>query len=197
MPRKPPKYEVEPLDTSEVLALIGACSGKAPTGIRNRALIALMAGGGLRVAEALAVEMRDLGDGSVNVRKGKGSKQRRVGMTADLLPHVERWADRRESLGLPRRAPFICTLDGGPVSQPYVRGLLRRLGPKAGIEKRLHPHGLRHTHAFRLANEGVPMHLLQRQLGHTSLATTDRYIGHLAAVDVIDAVGRIGESSAR
>ena len=196
MAREARKKAIEPLSASEVHALIAACSNRAPTGVRNRALIALMAGGGLRAAEALAVEPRDIDEGSVNVRRGKNGKQRRVGITADLMPHIDRWADRRASLGLPRRAPFICTLAGGPVSQPYVRALLRRLGPKAGLEKRMHPHGLRHSHAYRLANEGTPMHLIRRQLGHESLSTTSLYIDHLSANDVVDAVSKIGASAA-
>ena len=194
MPRKPREKPIEPLDTSEVHSLIGACSNRAPTGLRNRALIALMAGGGLRIAEALSVEPRDIGDGQVNVRRGKNGKQRRVGITADLMPHIDRWADRREQLGLPRRAPFICTLKGEDVEQAYVRQLLRRLGPKAGIEKRMHPHGLRHSHAYRLASEGTPLHLIRRQLGHERLDTTSLYIDHMAAHDVVDAINKIGAS---
>ncbi len=192
MARQVREKPIEPLDTPELHQLIAACSGRAPTGIRNRALIALMAGAGLRIAEALAVEPRDFDGSSINVRRGKNGKQRRVGVTADMLPHIERWADRRKALGLPARVPFICTLQGGPVSQPYVRGLLRRLGPKAGIDKRMHPHGLRHSHAYRLANEGTPVHVIQQQLGHDSLETTGAYVGHLSAKNVVDAISKIG-----
>ena len=70
----------------------------------------------------------------------------------------------------------------------YVRSLLPRLAKKAGIEKRVHAHGLRHTHAFELANEGTPLHLIQAQLGHSSVATTDKYIRHLNPTAVVDAV---------
>ena len=51
-----------------------------------------------------------------------------------------------------------------------------RLARRAGIEKRVHPHGLRHTHAAELAFEGAPMNLIEAQLGHSSLATTSRYL---------------------
>ena len=74
---------------------------------------------------------------------------------------------------------------GDPINARYVRAMLRRMAERAGIEKRVHPHGLRHTHAFELANEGTPLHVIQHQLGHGSLATTDRYIRHLAPRDVI------------
>jgi integrase len=70
----------------------------------------------------------------------------------------------------------------------YVRGLIRRLGVRAGIEKRVHAHGLRHTHAYELMMEGVPIPIIQRQLGHTSLATTDVYLSHIAPKQVIEAI---------
>jgi integrase len=60
-----------------------------------------------------------------------------------------------------------------------------RLAIRAGIEKRVHPHGLRQTHAYELTMEGVPVPIIRQQLGHASLATTDRYVGHLAPVVLI------------
>jgi site-specific recombinase XerD len=71
-----------------------------------------------------------------------------------------------------------------------VRHLLKRLGKRAGIEKRTHPHGLRHSFASSLADEGVEPHRIQALLGHTNLATTSRYVGVLnptAALDVVRA----------
>ena len=64
--------------------------------------------------------------------------------------------------------------------------LLVRAG--VGMEKRVHPHGLRHTMAFELMMEGVPVPIIQQQLGHASLATTDRYLRHLAPRDVVMAM---------
>ena len=65
-----------------------------------------------------------------------------------------------------------------------MRHLLPRLAAKAGIEKRVHPHALRHTHAAELAREGVPLNLIQAQLGHSNVATTSRYLAHIAPVEV-------------
>jgi len=67
-----------------------------------------------------------------------------------------------------------------------VRRLFSRLRERAGIEKRCHPHGMRHTHANELVREGVPMNVVQRQLGHNSLSTTERYLQGLTPQDVID-----------
>ncbi len=99
---------------------------------------------------------------------------------------VQRWLDTRKSLGLDGRVPVFCTLGGSRLLASYVRALLPRLARGVGIEKRVHPHGLRHTGAFELANEGHPLHLIQQQLGHSSLATTDRYIRHLNPREVVE-----------
>ena len=58
----------------------------------------------------------------------------------------------------------------------------------SGIDKRVHPHGLRHTHAAELAFEGVPMNAIQAQLGHSSLATTSSYLAHIAPAELVKAM---------
>jgi len=181
---------IEPLRPEEVAELLKAASGRAPTGIRNRALLAVLYYAGLRVGEALALELRDLDleAGTINVRRGKGSRQRTVGLNPAALAHLERWLDRRRDLGFNGRRPIFCTLQGEPLSARYVRQALARYAERAGIEKRVHPHGLRHSHAAHLAMAGVPVHVIQKQLGHSSLATTGLYLDEIAPAEVVDAV---------
>lgn len=174
----------------EVRALIAACSHRAPTGIRNRALIAVMWRCGLRIAEALALRSGDvdLDGGTLHVRHGKGDKSRRLGLDDTTAALLARWLDRRRKLGYngKGKAPIFCTLDGKPIDQSYVRHLLPRLSAKAGIERRMHPHGLRHAYAAGLAREGTPMNIIRDALGHSSLAVTDRYLQNVAPVHVIE-----------
>ena len=102
---------------------------------------------------------------------------------------VQHWLDRRATLpGLRRNAPLFCTLKGGQVATSYVRALLPRLAKKAAITKHVHAHGLRHTAAFELACEGTPLHVVQAQLGHSSLATTSRYVAHLGDPELVAAM---------
>lgn len=63
--------------------------------------------------------------------------------------------------------------------------MLVRISDKVGIEKRVHPYGLRHTRSLELMLEGVPVPVIQQQLGHASVATTDRYLRHIAPKDMI------------
>jgi len=130
----------------------------------------------------------DPGAGTVTVLHGEGDRRRTVGLDPGAMGIVMRWMDCRHSLAVNARGPLLCTLEGRPLKSSYVRTLLPRLATKAGIAKRVHPHGLRHTHAYELMMEGVPVPIIQQQLGHASLATTDRYLRHFAPRDVVEAM---------
>ena len=185
------RYPAEILTRTEVARLLAACSRKGHAGVRDRALIVVMWRGGLRVAEALALKPHDvdLDHGTIAVLHGKGDRRRTVGIDPDALAVIERWMDRRRKLGISPRAPLFCTISrphrGQPLQSSCVRETLKLLARRSGIEKRVHPHGLRHTHAYELAAEGVPVHVIRMQLGHSSLATTERYINHLNPTQVI------------
>jgi len=190
---KPPnagrRFPAEILTQDEVRVLIGACSNRAPTGIRNRALLVMMYRGGLRLSEALALRPKDVdaNAGTVVILHGKGDRRRTLGLDPGAFAVLARWLDRRERLGLNGHHPLFCTLDGRSMHASYVRTLMPRLAKKAGIEKRVHPHGLRHTYAYELSvAEGKPAPLIQAALGHSSLATTDRYLRHIAPAELIE-----------
>jgi site-specific recombinase XerD len=180
----------EPLTQDEILALMKACSQRAPSGVRNRALIAVLWRSGLRISEALALERRDvdLDAGMLRVRHGKGDRSRTVGIDEQTTALLARWLDRRQVLGVGARAPVFCTLRGAQIDSSYIRRLLPRLAKKAGVEKRVHAHGLRHTHAAELTREGTPINVIRDALGHTSLAVTDRYLRDVAPQAVIDTI---------
>jgi site-specific recombinase XerD len=184
--RRPP----EVLSEAEAIALLKACSTRAPTGVRNRALIAVLWRCGLRISEALSLELRDvnLDAGTVRVRHGKGDRSRTVGIDEQTTALLARWLDRRKQLSPGARAPIFCTLQGGRIDSSYIRRLLPRLAAKAGIDRRVHAHGLRHTHAAELAREGTPINIIRDDLGHTSLAVTDRYLRDVAPQAVIDTI---------
>lgn len=185
-------YPIEVLTPGEVAALMAACSARAPTGLRHRALIAVLWRTGLRVQEALDLYPKDIDEelGAVTVLRGKGSKRRVVGVDPMTLAVLERWLAARAKVASrrgwrPALHPIFCTLAGEPVKSTHVRVVLHRLAADAEISKRVHPHGLRHTLAAEMANEGVPVHMIQQLLGHADLATTSRYINHLAPHELV------------
>ena len=184
------KLPAELLTADDVRALLAACSTRAPTGVRNRALLAVLYRAGLRLDETLTLTPADVDVGGGVVRVGHDLRHRLVGIDTGARALVEEWVAARAALGLGGDAPLFCTLSGGPLHPAYVRQLLPRLADKAGIGKRVHAQGLRHTHAAELAAEGLPAEVIQEQLGHGSLASTDRYLRRIPPKDRIGALQR-------
>jgi len=203
-------WPAEFLTPAEVAALIGACSAKSRTGIRNRALLNLLYKSGLRISEAIGYPGREEvrltdADGTVKIQKarrpiaplkeanvdfaqhtirvlhGKGDKPTTRGFHPSIDDSLLRWIDVRHGLGFNGRVPFFCTLKGEPLRENYVRALLGRLKEKAGIERRVYPHGLRHTFAYELyVVHGVDVMTISKLMGHSSIAVTQRYLDHMS-----------------
>lgn len=182
------RLDTDLLTPAEVEALIRACSRRAPTGVRNRALIAVAWRSGLRIGEVLALHTKDvdLDEGTVRVQHGKGDRYRVVGIDVGTAALLARWLEIRRKRGINGRVPIFCTLDGGPIDQSYVRHLLPRLAIKAGIEKRVHAHGLRHAYAASLEREGATISMIRDLLGHSSASVTDRYLRRLGAGEAVE-----------
>jgi len=189
-PNRGKRFPAEVLTGDEVRALIKAASNRAPTGIRNRAMLGLLYRSGLRISEALELQPKDLDldGGSLRVLHGKGDKARIVGIDPGIMALIDRWLDTRRKWKLGGRHRLFCTLRGTPLLPSYVRALLPRLAARAGIHKRVHPHGLRHAHAAELAHEGLPVNVIQQQLGHANLAVTSRYLDHIAPHERVEAL---------
>lgn len=177
-------FPPEVLRQAEVRGLMGACSSKAPTGVRNRALIAVLWRSGLRISEALALKPSDVDAerNTIRVAEGKGGKHRVVACDDEALAMVGRWVEVRRGLGVSGRRPLFCTLKGGAVSSRYVRTTLRRLARKAKVERRIH----RHTFASELVEEGQPLSVVQQALGHGSVVTTAGYLRRIAPANLVE-----------
>ncbi len=184
------RFPPEVLTPDEIRGLLAHCSPTSSLGLRNRTLISVLYRTGLRVSEALDLYPKDVDItvGSIAVLHGRGDRHRTVGIDGGALGIIEHWLRRRNRLDLGPTTPLFSTLSGRHMNSAYLRELLPRLAREAGITKRVHAHGLRHTHAFELMMEGIPMRIIQQQLGHTSLATTDRYLAHIAPREVIEAM---------
>lgn len=193
MPRPKPKRRLPPevLSSDEVAALLGVCAGDAFANLRTRALIAVLYRTGLRLSEALSLLPKDIDQqrSCVRVLRGKGGRSRTVGIDAGALTMLQPWIERRAMLRtLKPSSPVFCTSWGTPLSTAYIRRLLPRLAAKAGIAKRVHAHGFRHTHAAELRAEGVDIGVISKQLGHQDISTTARYLDHIAPWAVVEVV---------
>ena len=182
------KYPAEPLTPGEVTAIIGQCSARSATGIRNRALLTLLYRSGLRISELLALRSSDVNFAAHSIRllDTKVDEPQTRGFHPSADDALMRWIDYRRDHSI--RGPLFCTLDGGPMSSQYVGMMLKRLAGHAGIEKRVHPHGLRHTFAVELDAAGTSLSVISKLLGHHSVPTTARYLDHLTNRQAVTAL---------
>jgi integrase/recombinase XerC len=189
-PSKGRRFPAEILSRDEIGRLLKACSRRSPTGIRNAAIIATLWRTGVRCSELLDLRPKDVDrkGGHVDVLHGKGDRRRTVAIDAEALVRIDRWLDARRELGISGHRPLFCTLAGQRLDDRYVRRLLTRLAARAGIEHRVHPHGLRHTHAYELTMEDTPLPAIQAQLGHSNAAVTSRYIQHIAPKELVEMI---------
>ncbi len=162
-------------------------------------MLALLYGSGLRIAEALALRPRDLDldKGIVRVTRGKGGKTRTAGIEDGMAAIVREWMDyRAKVLELNGSKPLFCQITKGRVgrglSQAAVRSMLKRRTARAGLDRRIHCHAFRHSHAANLSASGAALNVIQRQLGHANISTTSRYLDHVAPEDVLIAVRSMG-----
>lgn len=161
------------LTLAEQKSLLASPNIKAPTGLRNYALMVLFLNLGLRVSEALNLKIADIDwhTGKVDVIAGKGNRDRVLWVSGHDLALLKKWCEIR-----PNDSDYLfCTLPGGRLSDRYVRDFVKRYAKKAGIKKRTHPHCLRHSFATDLLRESKNIRLVQKALGHMSLSTTMLY----------------------
>lgn len=186
------KYPAEIYSAAEIDAMLRH-AGRAYSGDRSRAAVMFMWRCGLRAAEVLALHTRDvdLDEGTVLVRHGKGNQRRMLGLDAQAAAVVRVWmVDDRRALRLPRSGPVFATyskgFEGGVWGYPQLRNRLVQIADRAGVQKRVHPHGFRHTFAVNLLREGRNAYQIMKALGHNDLATTMRYLDHLFPGEVIE-----------
>jgi len=166
------------LSPGEAERLIDAAAGTTPRAMRDRALVELMYGSGLRVSEALGLQRRsvDLDDRLVRAL-GKGSKERIVPLGRPAVEALRRYiAMGRPHLDCRSRPELFLNARGGPLTRAGAFLILRRLAGKAGLEpQRVHPHLLRHSFATHLLEGGADLRSVQEMLGHADLSTTELY----------------------
>jgi site-specific recombinase XerD len=173
--RTPKTLPAVPSD-EELNDVLRACP-ESPAGIRNYAAILVMADAGLRASEALHLLVEDWRphDRSLFIRSGKGARDRVVFVGATTARALKAWLSVHPQPG--PETWLFCQRDGRPLTNRGLVTILHRLSARAGLslDRRLHPHGLRHLAATAWLRNGVGLDEVRRLLGHSSLNTTLRY----------------------
>jgi integrase len=168
------RYPADPPTVAEIVAVMRH-AGSDLHAERLRALIVVLWRAGLRIHEALALGEADPDPrrGALLVRRGKGGRRREVGMDDWAWEHLQPWLTARVDLPV---GPLLCIATGPTRGRTWSPGAartdLRQAAAHAGVRRRFAPHQLRHAHAAEMAREGVPLLVIQRQLGHTNLGIT-------------------------
>lgn len=184
------RYPADPPRVEEIIAVMRR-AGDRPAGLRFRGLVVVLWRAGLRISEALALWEGDLepSRGAMLIRRGKGGRRREVGMDEWGWQQLRPWLEHRVEQPI---GPLFCVLCGPTAGRPWsvsaARTQFRRLARQAGVRRRFAPHQLRHAHAVEMAREGVPLNVIQRQLGHADLGITSVYLQGIDSGEIVDVV---------
>ena len=184
------RYPTDPPTVEEIISVMHA-AGEDNEALRLRGLIVVLWRAGLRISEALALTESDLdvGRGAILVRHGKGGKRREVGMDRWAWEQLGPWLQLRTTLPV---GALFCVLRGPTAGHAWApagaRSQLHHAAARAGVRRRFAPHQLRHAHAVEMSREGVPLLVIQRQLGHADLAITSVYLRGIDNTEIVHAV---------
>jgi len=167
------------LSQEDLTALIDAADGASPQGLRDRALLELLYAAGLRVSEAVGLNLgdADLGERTARVW-GKGSKERLVliGRPAAAALKAYLKAGRPHLVGKGDEAALFLNRDGRRLSPRSVQVIVRKHALRAGLDQRVFPHLLRHTFATHMLDGGAELRVVQELMGHARATTTQIYL---------------------
>lgn len=181
---KVPQGLPKALSEDEVGGLLGSVVGEDATARRDRAILELLYGTGMRISELVGLSLGDLAlDVDVARVFGKGSKERLVPLGRYARQALDEWlsASGRDAMSPVRWArrgdseAVFLNARGGRLSRQGAWGIVRRYGDKVGLGERLTPHVLRHSCATHMLDHGADIRVVQELLGHASIATTQVY----------------------
>lgn len=184
------KHLPEVLSLEEIDAMIAQIDMSKPEGHRNRAIIEMLYGSGLRVSELTELRLSHIyrPEGYMRIL-GKGSKQRLVPISPVADEQFGYWLQDRSQLNIKPEYADIAFLNhyGRQLTRAMIFTIVKRLAEAAGIRKTISPHTLRHSFATHLLQNGADLRIIQQLLGHESIVTTEIYT-HVNIQDLREAV---------
>ena len=184
------KHLPEVLSIEEIDAMIAQIDMSKPEGHRNRAIIEMLYGSGLRVSELTELKLSNIyrKEGYMRIL-GKGSKQRLVPISPVADEQFGYWLVDRSQLDIKPEATDIAFLNhyGRQLTRAMIFTIVKHLATAAGIRKTISPHTLRHSFATHLLQNGADLRIIQQLLGHESIVTTEIYT-HVNIQDLREAV---------
>jgi integrase/recombinase XerD len=184
------KHLPEVLSLEEIDAMIASIDMAKPDGHRNRAIIEMLYGSGLRVSELTELRLSNIyrQEGYMRIT-GNGSKQRLVPIYNEATKQLGYWLEDRSKLDIKPESTDIVFLNryGRQLTRAMIFTIVKRLAQEADIHKTISPHTLRHSFATHLLQNGADLRIIQQLLGHESIVTTEIYT-HINIQDLREAV---------
>jgi integrase/recombinase XerD len=168
----------EVLTVQEIDSIINAIDLSKSEGQRNKAIIEVLYGSGLRVSELTDLQMSKLyTDEGYMLVEGKGSKQRLVPMSPQSMKQISLWKTDRNMMTIKKGNEDILFLNrrGSKLTRAMIFTIVKELALLAGIRKKVSPHTFRHSFATHLLENGANLRAIQQLLGHESITTTELY----------------------
>lgn len=167
------------LSVEEIDAMIACINYEKAEGQRNRAIIEMLYGSGLRVSELIDLSLSKIYfDDRYVIVRGKGKKQRLVPMSETAVEEIQKYLDDRRRLNIKKGSEDILFLNrrGGKLTRVMIFYIVKQLAELAGLPQTVSPHTLRHSFATHLLEGGANLRAIQEMLGHESITTTEIYM---------------------
>ncbi|PPR27042.1 MAG: Tyrosine recombinase XerC [Alphaproteobacteria bacterium MarineAlpha9_Bin4] len=174
---KLPKNLPRPLSDNQIKKLIGKIDEEKNSIIkaRNRAFVIILWGAGLRISEALSLNVKDLKSDYLLIL-GKGKKERLIPLIPQVKKALSQWVLERSKIKNEESNKLFINLNGKKITPRYFQKFFSRLRNQLDLDINFTPHSLRHSFATHLLRNGVDLRTLQLMLGHSSLSTTQHYL---------------------
>lgn len=178
------------LSIDEIKNLLSVFDETKPTEYRDKTMVLVMYSAGLRVSELINLEKRSINfEEKLITLKGKGNKERFVPLNYMALEYLNNYLSQNKNNKVFSKSKylFINKKDGKPLTRQYFFVELNKYAKRAGIDKKISPHTLRHSFATHLLENGADLRVVQELLGHSKIETTQIYT-HLSTKKILDAL---------
>ena len=186
LPKKE-KYLPVVLTQDEIISLLNAPDLEKPAGIEEKAILEVLYSSGLRVSELVGLTFNQVNEQENLITViGKGKKERTIPIRDEALKYLKMYlTEVRSKRPIYDKHYIFLTKKGKRISRQYLYNVIRRNAKKCGLEKKVHPHTLRHCFATHLLENGAELRAVQEMLGHVNVGTTQIYT-HLTSKKIVD-----------
>jgi len=174
---KQEKRHPQLLNVDQAVSMMEAAIEPDPEGLRDLALAEVLYGSGLRISEAIGLDLNDVDSDVIRV-VGKGNKERIVPLSDAAVKRIRRYMEQRHGLlkdDYSEQALFLSVRGAKRLNRRQANRIVAKLARLAGLPKDVHPHMLRHSFATHMLEAGADLRSVQELLGHENLTTTQRY----------------------